>query len=89
MPFKTKKKKQHASKNRISLNDSGTLTYTNTLSAGDHAQHQSPRLVREVDTIGGNDHVQMKKELARIFLLSSLIIGLQLALKASNLPLFR
>lgn len=88
MPFKTKKQKAHSAKNRISFTDSGFLTYKNTFETKAVPAVKTTDYRAAVSIIDDAEHTGMRKELAKIFLLSSVIIGLQLALKVSDIPLF-
>lgn len=90
MPFKTKKKKLAALKNRVAVSASGAVSYT---SFGDIKEHKnaplndSARHTKELDAelnLPG-----FKKEIVKIALLATLIIGFQLALKFSNLPFLK
>lgn len=88
MPFKTKKQKAHAAKNRVSVTESGFLTYQNTINTKAVEIDKKSDYRISARTIDESQHKGVRRELAKIFLLSSLIIGLQLALKASSLPVF-
>ncbi len=91
MPFKTKKKKLAALKNRVAVSASGAISYT-TISDKKPEQAQGSlggttrylgRLDTELNLPG------FKREIIKIILLAALIIGFQLALKFSNLPFLK
>lgn len=94
MPFKTKRRKLSAAEKHIKFTEEGLISYTSNKegiykdeadnkSATASVRHRISGLVTEVDGVG------VRRELTKIVLLAALIIGLQIALKISNLPLFR
>lgn len=90
MPFKTKRRKI-ATKNRIIFTGSGSISYKGI----GHDEKVIP--IGRLDTHGRAenrltseiDYKKLQGELTRIILLALFIIGLQLALKFSNIPLFK
>ncbi|MEK7580667.1 MAG: hypothetical protein AAB512_00130 [Patescibacteria group bacterium] len=90
MPFKTKRRKI-AAKNRIVFTESGVISYkvadhdeqVTVLGHSDAHKNVANRLTSEID------YKKLQSELTRIILLALFIIGLQLALKFSNIPLFK
>lgn len=85
MPFKTKKKKLAAIKHRVAVSAGGGVSYRIVEEPAIVAKNgeTSRRNLAQVDSFDGPD---VKNELVRIVLLAGIIIGLQLALKLTNLP---
>lgn len=89
MPFKTKRHKiSAASRHVINYSNSATLSYSSKNSLKKEAAESSQIILKNVRTIE-KDYSFVKSELMKILLLATIIIGLQLALKFSNLPFFR
>lgn len=87
MPFKTKKKKVAASHNRLSYTTSGFVSY----SPVEHFKKvatESTRVVPESGHLTSSEGLEVKSELVKIIVLAGVIIGLQIALKLSNLRIF-
>lgn len=89
MPFKTKSKKIAAGKHRIALTEDGLVAYSKGIvgeTKHDPVKGKNVGTYASGSTVLGSD---IKSELFRIVLLASGIIGLQLALKLSNIPIFK
>lgn len=84
MPFKTKKKKTRAEKKRVEISQEGLAIYRGSDSAQitESGLQGSPLVKPHLDV---NDYSYVSFELAKILMIASLIIGLQLILKLSNI----
>ena len=90
MPFKTRSKKI-AAKNRVVFTGSGSVVYKG-ISHDDSTSYT--KVAHKHEDAGdrltsATDYKKLQGELTRIILLALLIIGLQLALKFSNIPLLK
>ena len=90
MPFKTRKKKQAALKNRVAVSASGAVSYTGFAQMKETEKSREESHARRMDVLEGELNLPgFKKEIVKIVLLATLIIGFQLALKFSNLPILK
>jgi len=85
MPFKSKKAKIRASARKIAISEEGLAVYR---SRGNddtsEAEIQKPQTAQEA-VITQENYNYIPKEIIRILALASLIIGLQLILRLSNI----
>ncbi len=88
MPFKTKSRKIAARGHRISLSESGSVTYASGDSRDKSDGSDSRKSKGEISRVGALEGVEVKSEIIKIVLLASAIIGLQIALKLSKIPIF-
>lgn len=90
MPFKTRKKKQAALKNRVAISMDGAVSYTSFAQTKEAEKSREESYARRVDVLDGELNLPgFKREILKIVLLAALIIGFQLALKFSNLPILK
>ncbi len=89
MPFKTKSRKIAALKHRVKIIESGFLTYSKADDKSKVDVVETKKNKEAVIASSAFDSVGVKNEMARIILLACVIIGLQIALKFSKIPLFR
>ncbi|KKQ77390.1 MAG: hypothetical protein UT00_C0013G0021 [Parcubacteria group bacterium GW2011_GWA1_38_7] len=87
MPFKTRRQKESAIGRRVNFIASGLVTYRGAASV------KSSKEKSAGDTRGGSlgteeSYGYVRVELVKIFILAIIIIGFQLALKASNVRIF-
>lgn len=87
MPRKSRKQKEKASTRRLNVTSYGIVTYQT-----DSRRQNSPTKASEAeDNKSGTiseDYNDVRSDILRIAVLASLIIGLQLALRISNLQIF-
>lgn len=88
MPFKTKKRKIAALHNRVSYTTGGFVSYTRVLGSA-KVDTESEKLVKGTGHVTLSEGLKVKSELVKIIVLAGAIIGLQIALKLSNLPIFK
>ncbi len=84
MPFKTKKKKEIAKTRRIAISQQGLAFYESKVKSNDETTSEveiKPKKVKY--DIGKHDYI--KGEIIRISVLAFIIIGLQVALRISNI----
>ena len=84
MPFKTKRRKLAAAKHRVLINESGVVSWNRLDSPG--PARKKVKASYAIDEVGLLSLPEVKRELTHIVLLASIIMGLQLALKLTNLP---
>lgn len=90
MPFKTKKKKQAALKNRVAVSASGSVSYSGFAETKEQVQRPDGVSSKHQNALDLELNLpRFKGELVKIVLLAILIIGFQLALKFSNLPFLK
>jgi len=85
MPFKSKKKKIRASARKIAISEEGLAVYRSRGNGGtSEAEIQKPSTLQKA-IITHENYNYIPKEIIRILALASLIIGLQLILRLSNI----
>ena len=86
MPFKTKNRKV-AAKNRhfVNFNDNVIVSYSGGKQSAMRTKHSHDSESGKVSRTIEADYSFVKRELRKITLLATLIIGLQIALKLSHL----
>ena len=90
MPFKTRKKKQAAIKHRVAVSVNGAVSYTGFVEKGQSPKSPDKGALRHMEELDSELNLPgFKKEIIKIVLLATLIIGFQLALKFSNLTFLK
>ena len=87
MPFKTRRQKESAIGRRVNFIEGGLVTYREP-AAVKSSKGKSAGNIREGSLGPEESYGYVRAELLKIFILAIIIIGFQLALKASNVRIF-
>lgn len=88
MPFKTRRQKESAIGRRVNFIEGGLVTYRQGAIDAKSPKGKGGTKVRESSLGVEESYSYVRTELVKIFILAIIIIGLQLALKVSNLSIF-
>lgn len=88
MPFKTRRQKESAIGRRINFIEGGLATYRGPIVDLKSSKEKHAPNVKERGLGTEESYDYVRAELVKIFILAIIIIGLQLALKASRLSIF-
>ncbi len=87
MPFKTRRQKESAIGRRVNLIEGGLVTYRHGVIDLKSPKEKGGTKARESSLGVEESYGYVRTELVKIFILAIIIIGLQLALKVSNLSI--
>ena len=86
MPFKTKKHKKNARKRQVFISDQGLAAYTSKKI--DLVETKKPKKTQKTESAATYDNYNyLRREMITILAISSLIIGLQVIIKFSNITI--